>query len=187
MRIALIGPGGTGKTTLAELFAKKHNYPLIPEFAREVAQELSIPDISKMTPAESNLFQSGIVFRKVAEESKHKKFIADRSLLDGYVYYILHMLRTDCSKYPDVELYKSCLEYTKNNYDLLLFIPPFFDHQDDGFRMSRSIESAAELLLLGLLHKEHIPYNMFNCPGTPEERLELLTKIVFLRERKKPA
>lgn len=186
MKIALIGPGSTGKTTLAELFSKKHNYPLVPEFAREVAKDLRINDIGKMTPAERDLFQSEVTIRKVSEEAKHTHFIADRSILDGYVYYILHGIKTNSLPEDDKGYYANCVNYARSHYDLLLFMPPAFEYQNDGFRLSRTTEFAAELLLLGILAKERIPFNVFHCAGSPEQRLELLTKIVFLRERQEP-
>ena len=42
MKVAFVGSLSTGKTTLANLFAREWDYPLLPEVAREVV-ELGFP------------------------------------------------------------------------------------------------------------------------------------------------
>src|SRR6266850_1009444 len=77
MKVAFVGSLSTGKTTLANLFAREWDYPLLPEVAREVV-ELGFPlDQSATAETETLIF-----LRQWIAESEHERFVADRSIYD---------------------------------------------------------------------------------------------------------
>ena len=45
MKVAFVGSFSTGKTTLAHLFAREWEYPLLPEVAREVVDTTGAGDL----------------------------------------------------------------------------------------------------------------------------------------------
>ena len=93
----LVGAGGTGKTTLTDMFiahSKGANVGKISEVARTFMKEHGI---SQADLSDTNLFsslQKSIARRQLAEErkyeaSKNSVVISDRSVIDAVVYSIL--------------------------------------------------------------------------------------------------
>jgi nicotinamide riboside kinase len=81
MKVAFVGAFSTGKTTLAHLFAREWELPLLPEVAREVV-ELGFPlDQSATAETETLIF-----LRQWIAESEHEQFVADRSIYDVLAY-----------------------------------------------------------------------------------------------------
>lgn len=81
MKVAFVGSFSTGKTTLANLFAKEWDYPLLPEVAREVV-ELGFPlDQSATAETETLIF-----LKQWHAEVTHEHFVADRSIYDVLAY-----------------------------------------------------------------------------------------------------
>ena len=81
MKVAFVGSFSTGKTTLANLFAREWDYPLLPEVAREVV-ELGFPlDQSATAETETLIF-----LRQWRAEQEHERFVADRSIYDVIAY-----------------------------------------------------------------------------------------------------
>src|SRR5438067_11029972 len=81
VKVAFVGSLSTGKTTLANLFAREWEFPLLPEVAREVA-ELGFP-LDRGATAETETL---IFLKQLRAESVHERFVADRSLYDVLAY-----------------------------------------------------------------------------------------------------
>ncbi len=87
MKVAFVGSFSTGKTTLANLFAREWDYPLLPEVAREVV-ELGFPlDQSATAETETLIF-----LKQWHAEAVHDHFVADRSIYDvlAYADWVMH-------------------------------------------------------------------------------------------------
>jgi nicotinamide riboside kinase len=150
MRIALSGSGGTGKSTLAGEISKRYGIPLIPEYAREVALEMKIENIRKMSPDMSFEYQCQILERKISEEDKHETFIADRSTVDTMAYYLRW-----CSREIDDTKNKAyvdrCVERLKT-YDQIIVLPPIIPLEADGFRSAKVYyQQEIHYLIVGIL------------------------------------
>src|SRR5215213_5669289 len=81
VKIAFVGSFSTGKTTLANLFAREWDYPLLPEVARQVV-ELGFP-LDQTATAETETL---IFLKQWRAETVHEHFVADRSIYDVLAY-----------------------------------------------------------------------------------------------------
>lgn len=175
MKIALAGSGSTGKSTLAEAASKQFDIPYIPEYAREVAQEMGIGNIRELTPETTYDFQINILDKKITEEDRHETFIADRSSADNAAYYF----RWCCRDVPDEKnktYIERCFERLKE-YDKIIVLPwNGIPLQDDGFR-SKKLYYQYEIhcLILGILADQKIDYEILE-EKTLEGRLKYLEK-----------
>ena len=154
-KIALSGSAGTGKSTLVETVGRELGIPVIPEFAREIAEEMSQPNIQSMPLGVFYTFQVKILEAKLAEEAKHDQFIADRCTADNLAY----LLRR-CGEHLDVSDYMhKCIEHLKS-YDLIIFVPwDSIPIENDGFRdINPYSRYTIHCLILGILHDNNIPY-----------------------------
>jgi nicotinamide riboside kinase len=92
VKIAFVGSFSTGKTTLANLFAREWDYPLLPEVAREVAK-LGFP-LDQTATAETETL---IFLKQWRAEEVHDHFVADRSIYDvlAYADWVMEHNRSD--------------------------------------------------------------------------------------------
>lgn len=136
MKIALSGSASTGKTTLANALSEKLNILVIPEFAREVAQEMKVNNIREMTPSEKLEFQIRILEKKEALESQTDTFIADRATSDNLAYYLRWVSR-DIEDNRNKAYVDRCIKMMKT-YDLIVLLPWMsIPLEDDGFRSAK--------------------------------------------------
>lgn len=173
MKIALSGSGGTGKTTLANSVSKRLGIPAIPEFAREVAAEMGIPEIRQMTSEQSYEFQNRILQRKIDEEAKHETFIADRSTADNIAYYLRWCARdNDDSK--NAEYVSKCIGHL-DTYDLVMILPwQGIPLEDDGFRSARLYyQYGIHCLIVGILKDNGVDYQTMPF-SSMEDRINYL-------------
>jgi predicted ATPase len=120
MRIAFMGAHGVGKTTLINELKKYFNFPVIPEIARQVIQEMKKHPL-QMTMKERLIFEQEILKRQIELEDKYRSFISDRTVLDIIAYCNLLGLHIH---FPDEyrEMKKIAVMQAKN-YDVIFFIP----------------------------------------------------------------
>ena len=79
MKIAFVGSFSTGKTTLANLFAREWDYPLLPEVAREVVK-LGFPlDQSATAETETLIF-----LKQWRAEGSHERYVGGRPNYDVF-------------------------------------------------------------------------------------------------------
>ncbi len=132
MKVAFVGSFSTGKTTLANLFAREWGYPLLPEVAREVV-ELGFPlDQSATAETETLIF-----LKTLRAELSNESFVADRSMLDVLAYADWVM---DAKTEPRKEdhLWLEAREIATMNlrarYDHVFYLPIEFGIVLDGLR-----------------------------------------------------
>lgn len=91
MRIAIIGNSGTGKTMLATELARELEFPLVPEFAREIMAEWNLTMIRGLPIETMVCLQEEILRRKLAAEQQLSRFVADRSTADSAVIWLVRL------------------------------------------------------------------------------------------------
>lgn len=136
VKVAISGSDGTGKTTLVNEISKRFNVPIVPEFARDVAEEMNIPDLAGMSPSLAYSFQLEVMDRKIKEEQKHESFIADRCTADNLAYYTRQCSR-DLPDAANSHYVDMCLENLKKYDKIFLLMPNSIPLCDDGFRSTK--------------------------------------------------
>lgn len=110
-KIAFIGTHGTGKTTLAHelvLYFKKQGKDV--EFLGEIARECPFPINEGTTKKAQIWIILNQIVKELEKEEKCEILICDRSVLDGYGYYVNKFGR---SKFLEPLIKKHCETYSK--------------------------------------------------------------------------
>jgi nicotinamide riboside kinase len=132
VKIAFVGSFSTGKTTLANLFAREWDYPLLPEVARQVV-ELGFPlDQSATAETEALIF-----LKQWRAEMSHERFVADRSIYDVLAYADWVMENQDGDRKENHLWYESREIATydlRARYDHVFYLPVEFPIVLDGLR-----------------------------------------------------
>ncbi|MCA1692512.1 MAG: ATP-binding protein [Actinobacteria bacterium] len=132
MKIAFVGSFSTGKTTLANLFAREWDYPLLPEVARQVV-ELGFPlDQSATAETETLIF-----LKQWRAEAVHGRFVADRSIYDVLAYADWVMEHQQGNRKENHLWYESreiALLDLRARYDHVFYLPVEFPIVLDGLR-----------------------------------------------------
>ena len=132
MKVAFVGSFSTGKTTLANLFAREWDYPLLPEVAREVV-ELGFPLDQRATAETETL----IFLKQWRAEASHDHFVADRSLYDVLAYADWVMEHQDGVRKENHLWYESreiAVFDLRARYDHVFYLPIEFPIVLDGLR-----------------------------------------------------
>jgi len=140
-RVALVGVGGVGKSSLAGELSKVLQLPVISETIRTSANDLRIKDISKITEEERLILQTIAMSRqKSLEGFYHSGFVSDRSVFDIKFY-------TE-SFFNSQEIKNRFNEMCRGSfYSHLIYVPHFEEQEnnksdrlgeDDGFRLDES-------------------------------------------------
>ncbi|MBU4116350.1 MAG: AAA family ATPase [Nanoarchaeota archaeon] len=89
MKIAFIGTHGTGKTTLAhELISKLKKKGIDIDFLGEIVRKCPFP-INENTTKKSQIWIIlNQIIKEMETEERCKVLVSDRSVLDGYCYYV---------------------------------------------------------------------------------------------------
>lgn len=175
MKIAFVGSFSTGKTTLANLFAREWDYPLLPEVAREVVA-LGFPlDQSATAETETLIF-----LKQWRAEMSHDHFVADRSIYDVLAYADWVMEHQDGARKENHLWYESREIATMDlraRYDHVFYLPVEFPIVLDGLRPDdTAFQADIDRRITGLLHGEDVAYQTLT--GTVEERQEQVRRAV---------
>jgi GTPase SAR1 family protein len=127
MRIVLVGPSGTGKTTLATELGKKHNIPFISASAKNLFNCYGFKDHNDIVkcginePKKGFDFQMELMLTRLDLFKQHKNFISDRSPIDVWVYFLLqNSSQLNSSQCEQIEyLYKEGMQLI----DKVIFLP----------------------------------------------------------------
>src|SRR3712207_2695870 len=167
-RIAIVGSFSTGKTTLAELLARRLDLPLLPEVAREIV-ELGFKLDKDATPETEAL----IFLRQYNNELATDEFVGDRSLIDvmAYAGWVLdnqprtkeHYLWDECVRLAERRLRRS--------YSHVFYLPIEFPIVLDGLRPDDpEFQKDIDDRVLSLLRANDLDY--ITLTGSVDERLE---------------
>jgi len=153
MKIALIGPHGTGKTTIAHeivVALKKENINV--DFLGEIARECPFPINKEVTKKAQEWIIYFQCLREIEAEEKTEILICDRSLFDGYVYYSYF--------FEDNRVLEELIKEKIKEYSLLIKIPLREGYLiNDGIRdTDKKFQSDIEERFNTLLKKLNVPY-----------------------------
>ncbi len=176
MKIAFVGSFSTGKTTLANLFAREWDYPLLPEVAREVVQ-LGFPlDQSATAETETLIF-----LKQWRAESTHDHFVADRSIYDVLAYADWVMENQDGGRKENHLWYESRELATMDlraRYDHVFYLPVEFPIVLDGLRPDdTAFQADIDRRITDLLKGHDVAYETLT--GTVVERQEQVRQAVL--------
>lgn len=181
-KIALIGAAGTGKTTVFDrLFALpkiQEQFSAIPELARIVCKEKGYKSPYEIE-GDINEFRFDVLRRQIKEENSKVSFIADRSTIDAWAYFMRWSWNT-CTVEMTEEFYQAAYDQAQK-YDLLIYFPISFPVVDDGFRWDNEIyQKQVDRLLLSLVKDWCLENKFYTVQSTDiEERILELQKIIL--------
>lgn len=175
MKIAFVGSFSTGKTTLANLFAREWDYPLLPEVAREVVQ-LGFPlDQSATAETETLIF-----LKQWRAEASHERFVADRSIYDVLAYADWVMENQDGHRKENHLWYESRALATMDlraRYDHVFYLPIEFPIVLDGLRPDDTgFQADIDRRITDLLKNEDVAFHTLT--GSVEARRDTVRQIV---------
>lgn len=175
MKVAFVGSFSTGKTTLAELFAREWDLPLLPEVARQVV-ELGFP-LDQTATAETETL---IFLKQWRAEITHQRFVADRSLFDVLAYADWVMEHQETERKED-HLWRESREIATQDlrarYDHVFYLPVEFPIVLDGLRPDDpGFQADIDSRLRRLLETHDVSH--VTLTGTVEERQEQVRSTV---------
>ncbi len=175
MKIAFVGSFSTGKTTLANLFAREWDYPLLPEVAREVVK-LGFPlDQSATAETETLIF-----LKQWRAEASHEHFVADRSIYDVLAYADWVMQHAPPDRKENHLWYEAreiALFDLRARYDEVFYLPIEFPIVLDGLRPDdTAFQADIDRRILRLLDVADVEHRTLT--GSVEERQEQVRRVV---------
>ena len=129
-RIIAIGSSGVGKTTLVESLTPLLSLQVIPELGRAICKEMGFERIGEIEDQEG--FKQKVLATQIEEEEQLGSFISDRSTIDCWILWQRWNLCSAMTFTSEAYYQKSKQQATK--YTHIIYIPPMFDPEDDGFR-----------------------------------------------------
>ncbi len=175
MKVAFVGSFSTGKTTLANLFAREWDLPLLPEVAREVVK-LGFPlDMSATAETETLIF-----LKQWRAEAVHDKFVADRSIYDVLAYADWVMEHNPGDRKENHLWYESreiALLDLRARYDEVFYLPIEFPIVLDGLRPDdTAFQADIDHRIVTLLRDADVEFS--TVTGTVEERRQQVRRLV---------
>ena len=175
MKIAFVGSFSTGKTTLANLFARDWDYPLLPEVAREVV-ELGFP-LDQTATAETETL---IFLKQWRAEAVHERFVADRSVYDVLAYADWVMEHNKSERKENhlwLESREIALLDLRSRYDAVFYLPVEFPIVLDGLRPDDpGFQADIDRRVHGLLENHDVAFHTLT--GSVEERQDQVRRAV---------
>lgn len=167
MRVAIAGPGGSGKTTLSAAVAEHAGLPLVSEFAREALRKYGFSGLATELPADvQQAVQWAILESKLAAESEAAGYVSDCSVVDCAAIWLLR-LAGRAAEHDTLAFLARCRDHARS-YDRVFVlqaaaVPPRagFPLEADGTRDPHpSLGLLHEACLLGLLERWRIPHTV---------------------------
>ncbi|MGQ0744242.1 MAG: AAA family ATPase [Acidimicrobiales bacterium] len=169
MKIAFVGSFSTGKTTLANLFAREWEVPLLPEVAREVVA-LGFP-LDQTATAETETL---IFLKQWQAESGHEHFVADRSVYDVLAYADWVMDNRPAERKEDHLWFAAraiATDGLRSRYDKVFYLPVEFPIVLDGLRPDdTAFQADIDQRIVTLLSDADVAFE--HLSGTVEQRQE---------------
>lgn len=172
MRVGLCGAQGVGKTTLAKELSTRLRIPRIEEQARIAAHEIGADRLSmlKKDPELGIEFQNLCLNKQINSEFQAgSSFVSCRTTIDNVLYWMKWHAHNAGSLRTN-EYYGKCSAHVKN-YDLIVYVPPEFDIEDDGFRSINKEYQREMDMLVQMLLAYYSPRAMITVHGNVEARV----------------
>lgn len=168
MKTAFVGSFSTGKTTLANLFAREWEMTLLPEVARQVV-ELGFPlDQSATAETETLIF-----LKQWRAEASHERFVADRSIYDvlAYADWVMEHQPSRKENHLWFESREIATFDLRARYDHVFYLPIEFPIVLDGLRPDDTeFQADIDRRIRHLLHTADVEFHTLT--GSVEERQE---------------
>ncbi len=167
LRIAIVGSFSTGKTTLAEMLARRLELPLLPETAREVVELGFLLDKDATPETEALIF-----LKQYNNELEHRAFVGDRSLIDVMAYAGWVLDNQPFRK--EMALWHECTRlaerHLRSNYTHVFYLPIEFPIVEDGLRPNDpAFQREIDERIVGLLRTHDVDH--VEIRGSVEDRL----------------
>jgi nicotinamide riboside kinase len=174
LRIAIVGSFSTGKTTLAELLARRLELPLLPEAAREVVA-LGFKLDKDATPETETL----IFLKQYNNELATERFVGDRSLIDVMAY--AGWVLDNQTRSKEIALWEECERLAerrlRTGYSHVFYLPIEFPIVLDGLRPDDpDFQREIDHRILGLLDTHGIVYE--TVTGSVDERMSKILGMI---------
>ena len=177
MKIAFVGSFSTGKTTLANLFAREWDYPLLPEVARQVV-ELGFPlDQSATAETETLIF-----LKQWRAEEVHDRFVADRSIYDvlAYADWVMEHQPDRKENHLWYEAREIAVLDLRARYDHVFYLPIEFPIVLDGLRPDdTAFQADIDRRIRHLLETADVRFDTLT--GSVPQRQEQVRKLIGAR------
>lgn len=173
-RIVFVGSFSTGKTTLAELLARKLDVPLLPEAAREIAAMGFKLDKDATAETETLIF-----LKQYNNELSYPNFVSDRSLIDvmAYAGWVLdnqprrleNALWDECERLAERQL--------RTNYSHVFYLPIEFPIVPDDLRpMDPDFQRDIDQRIVKLLETHDVRHD--TLAGSVDERMSQIESML---------
>lgn len=181
MRIAVIGPQNTGKSTFVKDFLNEFSHYTSPSETYRDVIELKGLDVNQKTSLESQKEIRDFMFFQI-RNNKDYNTVFDRCMIDNYVYTYAQYEKGEIPKWF-VDETEAMMKDTLQLVDMYLFIPTAVDVPlvDDGTRdvdtaYIDSINYTFLRVLFDLARKHHITIKVIS--GKEEDRLVQIKKLI---------
>jgi nicotinamide riboside kinase len=174
MKVAFVGSFSTGKTTLANHFAREWDYPLLPEVAREVV-ELGFP-LDQTATAETETL---IFLKQWRAELMHEAYVADRSVYDvlAYADWVMENAAPRKENHLWLESRALAINDLRARYDFVFYLPIEFPIVLDGLRPDDTeFQADIDRRITQLLELHDVSHHKLT--GSVEDRQEQVREIV---------
>lgn len=175
VKVAFVGSFSTGKTTLANLFAREWDLPLLPEVARQVVELGFQLDQNATAECETLIF-----LKQWRAETSHERFVADRSIYDVLAYAEWVMEHNDSTRKENHLWYESrelALFDLRARYDHVFYLPIEFPIILDGLRPDDpAFQADIDRRIRHLLDTGDVEYQVLK--GSVEERSDQVRAVV---------
>jgi nicotinamide riboside kinase len=174
MKVAFVGSFSTGKTTLANHFAREWDYPLLPEVAREVV-ELGFP-LDQTATAETETL---IFLKQWRAELMHEAYVADRSIYDvlAYADWVMENAAPRKENHLWLESRALAINDLRARYDFVFYLPIEFPIVLDGLRPDDTeFQADIDRRIAQLLELHDVSHHTLT--GSVEDRQEQVREIV---------
>lgn len=169
-RIIAIGASGVGKTTLVGSLAPLLSLNIIPELGRKLCHDMGFERIGEIPDQEG--FKRRVLEAQIEEEERLGSFLSDRSTIDCWV---LWQRWNICQAMTyDTEAYYEKARKQSERYSHIIYIPPMFEAEEDGFRWTdKDYQSQIDRLVRMTLYEWDLLDRTYEVKSdNKEERLE---------------
>jgi hypothetical protein len=155
-----------------EALAPLLTLPVIPEMGRSLCLGMGYQRIGDIPQSEQENFKRLVLEAQISQENELQSFISDRSTIDCWVLWQRWNICTAMTF--DTEAYYNMARSQSKDYSHIIYIPPMFAPQEDGFRWTELDyqKQIDRLVRMTLYEWDLLPLTLTLKSLGHEERLE---------------